>query len=167
MSVVFVILSFVLICLILVHINLHQKRRQLYEFIEKAYKTLLLRHKKIKKLMELIDETELTREIKKLNEETIEKIRKNDILPSQRMKAEIIIEEKVKTLIAELEQKELTEPVKQAIESYKKTQKKLNKNKQIYNELMQEFMDACNIKPAGLYAAFEKMDTDYPKVITE
>lgn len=167
MSVVFVILSFVLLCLILVHINLHQKKRQLCEFVEKAYKTLLIRHKKIKNLLELLEKDELTQEIEKLNNETMGKIEKNEIMPSQRIKAEIIIEDKMKKLISQLETKELSEEIKEAINSYQKTQKKLNKNKQIYNELMQEFMDACNIKPAAWYASFEKLDTDYPKVVTE
>ena len=164
MSVVFVILSFVLLCLILVHINLHQKRKKLYEFIEKAYKTLLTRHKKIEKLLELIPETELTKEIKILNDDSMEKLKTDNVLPSQRMKVEVLIEEKVKKLIEQLETKEMSEELKEAIESYNKTQKRLNKNKKVYNELMQEFMDACNIKPAQLYATFEKMDTDYPKV---
>lgn len=167
MSVIFVILSFVLICLILVHINLHQKRKQLYEFIKKGYKTLLTRHKKIEKLLEVVPESELTKEIKILNDETMEKFKADNILPSQRMKVEILIEDRVKTLIKQLESQELSDEIKEAIESYNKTQKKLNKNKKIYNELMQEFMDACNIKPANWYAAFEKMDTDYPKAVTE
>ena len=164
MSVVFVILSFVLLCLILVHINLHQKRKNLYEFIKKTYKILHTRHKKIEKLLTLLPETELTKEIKTLNEETMKKIKTDNFMPSQRMRAEILIEEKVKKLIAQIETQETTDEIKAAVESYNKTQNKLKKNKKIYNELMQEFMDACNIKPALLYAAFEKMDTDYPKV---
>lgn len=167
MSVIFVILSFVLICLILVHINLHQKKRQLYEFIAKSYKILLLRHKRIKKLLELVEESELTSEIKKLNEDTLENIKKNKIVPSQRMRDEIIIEELIKKLISQLEAKELTNELKEAIEAYKRVQKRLNNNKKVYNELMQEFMEACDIKPAALYAAFEKIDIDYPKVVTE
>lgn len=167
MSVVFVILSFVLICLILVHINLHQKKKQLYEFIEKAYKTLLLRHKRIEKLLELTESSELSSEIKKLNEETLENIKKNKIVPSQRMRDEIIIEELMKKLINQLESRPLTEQLKDAIDAYKRVQKKLDKNKKVYNELMQEFMEACNIKPAAFYASFERLDTNYPKVTTE
>ena len=167
MSVVFVILSFVLICLILVHINLHQKRKKLYEFIKKAYKTLLTRHKKIEILLELVPETELTKEIKVLNDETMEKFKTDNFMPSQRMKAEILIEEKIKILLEQLDSQEKSDELKEAIESYNKTQKKLNKNKKIYNRLMREFMDACNIKPAHFYASFEKMDTDYPIVSAE
>ena len=167
MSVVFVILSFVLICLILVHINFHQKKRKLYEFIEKVYKTLMTRHKKIEKIIALLPETELTKEIKALNEEITEKTKANTMMPSQRMRAEIILEEKVKTLIEQLEAKKVSDSVQEAIESYRKTQKKLDKNKKVYNELMQEFMDACNIKPATMFASFEKIDTDYPKVSTD
>ena len=167
MSVIFVILSFVLICLILVRINLHRKKLKLYEFIKKSYKTLLLRHRKIEKLLELVPETELTKEIKKLNYETMEKFMKDEFLPSQRMRAEIIIEEKIKELLKQLESQQISEEMREAIESYSKTQNRLNKSKKIYNELMQEFMDACNIKPAALYATFEKIDTNYPKAPTE
>ena len=164
MSVVFVILSFVLICLILVHINMQQKKKNLYEFIKKAYKTLLIRHKKIEKILELTQESDLTKEIKALNEETVAKIKSDEILPSQRMRAEILIEELMDKLISQLETTDLSEETKLAIESYKKTQQKLNKNKKMYNKLIQEFMEACNIKPASLYAAFENIDTDYPKI---
>ena len=164
MSVIFVILSFVLICLVLVHLNLHQKRKKLYDFIQKAYNTLLLRHKKISKILTLVEETELTKEIKSLNEEILEKIKKDEMLPSQRIKSEILIEENMKKLFEYLENKEMPDDLKYAIDSYNKTQKKINKNKQIYNELIKEFMDACNIKPAALYASFEKIDTDYPEI---
>lgn len=164
MSVVFVILSFVLICLILVHINMQQKKKNLHEFIKKTYKTLLIRHKKIEKILELTQESDLTIEIKTLNEETLEKIKNNEIIPSQIMKSEILIEELMEKLISQLEITDLSEETKLAIETYKKTQQKLNKNKKTYNKLIQEFMEACNIKPAALYAAFENIDTDYPKV---
>ena len=167
MSVIFVILGFVLICLILVHVNLHQKKNELYQFIKKVYKTLLIRHKKIKKLLKLLNETSEILEIKTLNEETINMIEKGEILPSQRMRAEILIEDKMKKLISELETQELSDDLKDAIESYKKTQKKVDKNKHIYNEIIKEFMEACNIKPAAWYAAFEKIDTDYPGLLSE
>ena len=167
MSVVFVILAFVLICLILVHLNLHQKKTQLYEFIKKVYKSLLLRHKKITKLLSLIEENEETEEIRKLNEETLMKIEKGEILPSQRMRAEVLIEDKMKKLIENLETQEISQELKDMIESYKKTQKKIDKNKHIYNEIIKEFMEACNIKPASWYIAFEKIDTDYPRLLSE
>ena len=35
------------------------------------------------------------------------------------------------------------------------------------NEIIKEFMEACNIKPAAWYAAFEKIDTDYPGLLSE
>ena len=77
MSVVFVILGFVLICLILVHINLHQKKKELYEFIRTINKTLAARHNKITALIKLVDENELTKEIKELNSKIITQIKNN------------------------------------------------------------------------------------------
>ena len=164
MSVIFVILGFVLICLILVHINLHQKKKELYNFIESVNKTLVTRHKKIAKLVNMIGETELTREIKNLNMETIEKIQKNEMKPSQAVRAEVLLEDKMYQLLRMLKDKELTDEVKEAIESYKRTQKKVNKNKKKYNEMMQEFLEACHIEPAPWYAAFEQIDTDFPRL---
>ena len=138
MSVVFVVLGFVLICLILVHLNLHQKKAQLYEFIKKVYKALHIRHKKISKIISLIGENIETSEIKKLNDETLKLIEKGEILPSQRMRAEVLIEEKMKSLLEKLETQELSQDLKEAIESYKKTQKKIDKNKHTYNEIIKE-----------------------------
>ena len=167
MSVVFVVLGFVLICLILVHLNLHQKKTQLFNFMKKVYKSLIVRHKKIKKLIRLIRENEEVSAIKRLNEETLTLLEKGEILPSERMRAEILIEDKMKTLIEKLEKQELSTSIKNAIESYKKTQKRIDKNKHTYNEIIKEFIEACNIKPAEWYIAFEKIDTDYPRLISE
>ena len=167
MSVIYVVLGFVLVCLVLVHLNLHQKKREFYEFIQKTYKTLIIRHKKIEKLLKLVEKSDLTEEIRMLNNKIIEEIKNGEILPSRELKAEILIGDKMKTLIKQLEALEQKEEITLAIESYKKTQKKLNKNKQMYNKLMSEFMEACEIKPAALFATFEKIDIDYPKLITE
>lgn len=167
MSVIYVVLGFSLICLVLVHVNLHQKKEKLYNFIQKIYKTLLVRHKKINKLLSLLEETPQTIEIKELSQKTIQKLENGTMKPSQRVRLEIIIEDRMKTLITELEKQTLSEEIKLAIESYKKTQKKVDKNKATYNEMIEEFMEACKIKPATWYAAFEKIDMDYPKLITD
>ena len=164
MSVVFVILSFVLICLILVHINLHQKRKELYDFIATVNKTLMKRHKKIAKLVKLLEEDELTKDIKSFNEKILCQIQNNELQPSQGVKAEILIEEKMKKLLKSLEGKELSQEVTEAIESYKKTQSKVEKNKAKYNKMISEFMEACNIQLAALYTTFENIDTDFPKL---
>ena len=166
-AVVFVILGFVLICLILVHINLHKKKEELYSFIQKVYRTLLIRHKKISKILKLIGENAQTLEIKTLSENTLSQIENGSIVPSQRVRAEVLIEEKMKNLISQLEAQPLSENLKEAIESYKKTQKRVEKNKLTYNEMIAEFMEACNIKPAAWYAAFEKIDMDYPRLLAE
>ena len=162
MSVVFVILGFVLICLILVHINLHQKKKELYDFIENANKTLMIRHKKIANLISLLGASEQTNEIRELNSKTIERILKKELLPSQAVKAEVLLEDKMNRLLKSLEGKELNPKIAEAIESYQKTQNKINKNKTKYNEIMLDFLDACSIKPANLYAAFEHIDKDFP-----
>lgn len=167
MSVVFVILGFVLICLVLVHINLHQKKNELYKFIQKVYKTLLIRHKKITKILKLIEETELSLEIKELNENTLKSVENNELSPSQRVRVEVLIEDRMNRLIKTLEAKEMSEDLKEAVDSYKKTQKKVEKNKTTYNEMIKEFLEACNIKPAAWYTAFEKIDTDYPRLLAQ
>ena len=164
MSVIFVILGFVLICLILVHVNLHQKRKELYSFIETANKTLAKRHKKISKLIKLLEENDLSKDIRKLNEKTIEQIKMNEIKPSQAIRAEILLEDKMNQLLELLKNKELSQEVIDAIESYNKTQIKVEKNKKKYNEIITQFMDACSIKPAPWYASFEHIDTDFPKI---
>ena len=167
MSVIFVILGFVLICLILVHVNLHQKKNELYKFIKKVYKTLMIRHKKISKILMLISESEQTKELKELNENTLKLIEKDELSPSQRVRVEVLIEDKMNSLIKSLELKTLSDDLKAAIESYKKTQTRVNKNKTKYNEMIQEFLEACNIKPAAWYTAFEKIDTDYPRLLAQ
>ena len=167
MSVIFVILGFVLISLILVHVNLHQKKNELYKFIQKVYKTLLIRHKKITKIINLIESNEKIKEIKELSQRTLQAIEKGTMQPCQRIRAEVLLEEKMKNLISDLEKQELSADLKKAIDSYKKTQKRVNKNKNTYNEMIAEFMEACNIKPAAWYAAFEQIDTDYPRLLAE
>ena len=162
MSVLFVILGFVLICLILVHINLHQKKRNFYLFIEQVDKTLMTRHKKISKLLKVVQEDEISAEIFKMNKEAIEKIEAGELSPSQRVREEILIEEKMQNFIATLEGQTLSEDIIEAIESYKKTQKKIERNKITYNKMIAEFLDACNIKPANWYASFEHIDMDFP-----
>ena len=164
MSVVFVILSFVLICLILVHINIHQKRKELYDFIETVNKTLMTRHKKIAKLIKLLEENETTNDIKLLNEKVVRQVQNKELLPSQAIRYEILIEEKMKNLLKTLEGKEFSEEVSEAIESYRKTQNKVEKNKAKYNKMISEFMEACNIKPANFYTSLENIDTDFPRL---
>lgn len=167
MSVIYVVLGFVLICLVLVHVNLHQKKEKLYNFIQKIYKTLLTRHKKIHKLISLLDLNPQILEIIELSEKTLKAVETNSMTASQRIHAEVLIEEKMKILINTLETQTLSNEVQEAIESYKKTQKKVDKNKAVYNEMIEEFIEACNIKPANWYAAFEKIDMDYPRLITD
>ena len=98
MSVIFVILSFVLLCLILVHINLHQKKKELYNYIESVNKTLMLRHKKIAKLINMLDENEITNDIRILNENIVKQMQKGELLPSQFVKVEVLLEEKMQNL---------------------------------------------------------------------
>ncbi len=167
MSVIFVILGFIVLSLILVHINLHKKKNELIKFIQKTYKTLIIRHKKISKIIKLIGENPLTTEIKRLSEETLKQIEQGSIITSQRIRAEVLIEEKMKCLISELEKQPMHDNLRLAIESYQKTQKKVDKNKEMYNKIIKEFLEACRIKPAKMYASFEKIDIDYPKLITE
>ena len=162
MSVIFVILGFVLICLVLVHINLHQKKKELYEFIKTINKTLASRHNKITALIKLLDENDLIKEIKELNTKTITQIKNNEIKPSQAIRAEILLEEKMKELIKTLENQTISDEIKEAVQAYIKTQNKVEKNKKKYNEMITEFMEACNIKPAPLFASFENIDTDFP-----
>lgn len=164
MSLLYVVLGFVLICLILVHVNLHQRKNELYKFIENVNKTLMTRHKKISKLLSLLEPIHVVEEIKIMNIEIVTKMKKNELLPSQLVKQEILIEDKMKSLLSLLEGKSLSEDIIQAIESYKKTQKKINKNKAKYNEMISNFMEACNIKPANFFATFEKIDTDFPEI---
>ena len=107
-------------------------------FMKKVYKSLIVRHKKIKKLIRLIRENEEVSAIKRLNEETLTLLEKGEILPSERMRAEILIEDKMKTLIEKLEKQELSTSIKNAIESYKKTQKRIDKNNK-------DISDRCHI----------------------
>ena len=66
--------------------------------------------------------------------------------------------------MTKLENQTLSEDIKEAVESYKKTQNKVEKNKKRYNEIITDFMEACNIKPALWYTSFEHIDTDFPKL---
>ena len=163
MSVVFVILGFVLVCLILVHINLHQKRKELYDFITTVNKTLMKRHKKISKLIKLLEENDLVNDIKNLNEKIVKQMQSGELLSSQAVKSEILLEEKMNNLLSILDTNNLSVEIN-ALESYKKTQKKVEKNKAKYNKIISEFMEACNIKPANLYTSLEHIDTDFPKL---
>lgn len=166
MSVVFVIFSFVLICMILVHINFHQKKKELYDFIETVNLTLLKRHNKIAKLLSLLEENDLTIKIKENNIKIVEQLQKNELKLSQAVRAEILLEADMEKLLKLLEDCNLSDEVLAAIESYNKTQKKIEKNKKKYNEIMEKFMEAYNIKPANIYAAFENVDTDFPSLST-
>lgn len=167
MSVLIVILSFVLLCLILVYINLHQKKNELYKFIQQVYKTLLIRHKRIAEIINITGLNEETNEIKALSEKTLQQIKAGSIPPCQRIKAEVLIEEKMKNLIFELEEQNISNELKDAIEAYKKVQRKVNKNKTTYNKMIAEFLEACNIKPASWYIAFEQIDIDFPRLLAE
>lgn len=141
-------------------LNISRKKRRLYNFIKSVYFSVFQRHSYITKILELTEETELTKEIKAVNENILRGFEGNEMLSSQRSKAEAVLGAKMKELIDSLEQKELSEELKEVVTNYKDLSDKFSNDKKIYNDIMQEFMKTLNINLVKFYAEFKKSEQD-------
>ena len=124
------------------------------ELLVKFYFSIFKAHLLIAELLKLIDKTELTEEIKLINDNIIKGFEGNEMLATQRTKAQNILEYKTKELFSQLEGQELSEEANEIISKIKELSLELNDHKRIYNEVIQESMKVFNISPVAFYKEY-------------
>lgn len=157
-----------LLCLIyqvFAFINISKKKKRLYNFIKRVYFNIFLGHSYITRILDLTEETELTKEIKTINKNILNAYEGNEMLSSQRTKAEAVLGAKTKELIAQLEKQEISEELREVITNYNELSEKFNNDKKVYNEIMQEFMKTFNINPVLFYTEYKKSELENQKMI--
>ena len=153
-----VLLIICLLCQVAVLVNINTRKKRLCKFIKNYYYNLFTKHSYITKLVDLTEETELTKEIKKINKNLINCYEGNEMLSSQRTKAEYILANKVNELIEQLASQQLSEELSKVVDDYKELIDKFNSDKKMYNEFMQEFMNAFKINPTLFYEEYKNAE---------